>query len=321
MTQLESVDTDSDIVFLSDASQYKSAADNDMWGNDNDMDRLYATVAVDSTGHVIPRPRRATRQQQWRSHRPAPTPQPDITIPDVPAVAQVSAIPQQGHARPTSLVQANASTAVTAQPATRPASPVASDTEDPPPTYAEEAPIGHVGNLDPDTQAARPRCPIAPHDEYRSIPGSFMVCVYGTRSGIFPNTYYYRAYLGGVQESIYEVYSTRPCAQFVLESAVVRGLVGGPFQTPPASLANVLRPLDPHKSMVRNSALAAEGNRLRYYVVYYGHCPGVYDNWIEAGLCLLGMGRDVTHAEPYKVYTTWSSARQAFLEHSMASAS
>lgn len=60
MAQLDSADDDSDIVFLSDdnETQYESAPDHEnychMWGSDSDLDRVYATVAVDNTGRAIP---------------------------------------------------------------------------------------------------------------------------------------------------------------------------------------------------------------------------------------------------------------------------
>lgn len=117
------------------------------------------------------------------------------------------------------------------------------------------------------------------HNQRESSRGAFLVCVYGKRTGIYPNTAYYRSYLGVLSLSIYEVYTTRVCAQFVLEYATYRGLVGGPERQAPPSLDTALRPLDPTKRNVRNSPLAAEGHRMRYYVVHHGHRPGIYDNW------------------------------------------
>ncbi|KIY60543.1 hypothetical protein CYLTODRAFT_460731 [Cylindrobasidium torrendii FP15055 ss-10] len=114
--------------------------------------------------------------------------------------------------------------------------------------------------------------------------------------------------------SVYEVYTSYQTALTAWDYAQSRGLVGGANREPPPALATVLRPLDIGQRYLRHTPLVREGPGKRYYVVYRGHCRGIFDNWIEAGLSLQGLSNhDLPDSDPHDEFTTWAEAKRAFL--------
>lgn len=119
----------------------------------------------------------------------------------------------------------------------------------------------------------------------------FLCCIFGKEVGVFPNTPDWCAYLGVMNLSIWQAYRTRQIAEDVFEEARHRGLVGRNNREPPRGFtASRLRPMNvatPRNS--GNSPMVGFGHEKRYYAVYFGYQPGVYDNWcVVISAVLLG---------------------------------
>ncbi|KIY60967.1 hypothetical protein CYLTODRAFT_447873 [Cylindrobasidium torrendii FP15055 ss-10] len=254
-----------------------------------------ARGTVAATGHAIsetnaPARRAAVTALAGRSAHASAQIGDSITAP-------VARTPGSSHVHPS---QAAIGDSVTAPVATARSSMDESDEDPPPPAYTavDMNPVinQRVVHLE---VAARP-C---------------LVSVVGHGVGVYPDTPHHRLYLAAQEEAVFEEYRTEAAGIRAYREAVERKLVGRPGYRLPSRLQTALVPLNAAERTVRNTAMVREGRRKRYYVVYFGRQPGIFDNWIEAGLSVYKIDTATNfphYRDVWDITTSWSAARALF---------
>ncbi|KIY65251.1 hypothetical protein CYLTODRAFT_456491 [Cylindrobasidium torrendii FP15055 ss-10] len=179
--------------------------------------------------------------------------------------------------------------------------------QDPPPPYT---PV----NTNPVANASVGNVAITAPPSH-STPPSHLVCVFGRRVGIFPNTAYFQTFLRNWEHSITEEYTSRDTAERAYAQARERGIVGYENHQLPPALDTALTPLNANSRTVHNTSMVREGRAKRYYIVYFGRQPGIFDNWLEAGLSLYKIDTATNYPdyqEAWDVTTNWATARRMF---------
>ncbi|KAJ7672460.1 hypothetical protein DFH06DRAFT_1319877 [Mycena polygramma] len=193
----------------------------------------------------------------------------------------------------------------------------------PPPTpqrlYSIESPgrSGYTEHWDEAAEltqgvAGAQACRVVAKSRKRPKPKAYAV-FYGRIPGVYDTWAEARLQVDGASGNLHQGYPSRPSADAAFEYAAARGWVGvctaGGLSrgarhptAPIPALPQPVAPVDIPNPLHTGDGGAASPGR-RWYVVYVGICPGVYQSSLECGLNVCGL--------PNAVHDSWDSRAEA----------